>query len=364
MARDELASRGFAAAPGWLNPVQWPLAALYWLAVQFRAAAYRHGWIEPRHAGRPVISVGNLTVGGSGKTPFTDYLLREAARAGLRPACLSRGYGRTGRSRVGRVRVADGMQADPAALGDEPSLLAQRNPAVPVYVGADRFDAARLAEVLDHPDIFILDDGYQHLRLARDLDVLLIDAEQGLGNGRTLPVGPLREPLAAIGRADVIVISKANLGDANAVRRYLVDRLRVRQPVFQCDYRPGRLTRLDGGRQAPVSALAGAAVSLVCGIAQPEGFRRSVVQAGATVRELLVHPDHHSYSSDDRAHLDARLKSAHPDRPEWITTEKDATKLRGRLAHADRMWVLEMEVVAEPAAQAFFFDSLGRLAIK
>ncbi len=364
MGDDSATSAPPTFAPAWLAPLLWPLAALYGLAVRLRVAAYRRGWLRTARAGRPVVSVGNLTVGGSGKTPFTDYLLREALRAGLRPACLSRGYGRSGRSAVARVCVANGVPPDPGALGDEPALLAARNPQVPIYVGARRAASARLAALLDQPDVFILDDGFQHLALARDLNVLLIDAERGLGNGRLMPWGPLREPLAALARADVIVISKANLGDADALRRLVVERLGARQPVFRCEFRPERLTRLDGERTLPISALAGRRVALICGIAQPEGFRRAVTQADATVRELVAHPDHHAYDGAHLAALAERLQGADPERPDWITTEKDATKLRGRLAPADRLWVLEMDVVPEPAAQAFFFDSLRRLAIK
>src|SRR5689334_2460566 len=131
-------------APWWLAPVAWPLAGLYGATVAARMAAYRRGWLASFRPEVPVVSVGNLTVGGSGKTPFTDYLLGEAVRAGMRPACLTRGYGRTGRSHVARVRGADGVPADPQAIGDEPTLLAMRHPDVPLYVGADRAASARL----------------------------------------------------------------------------------------------------------------------------------------------------------------------------------------------------------------------------
>jgi tetraacyldisaccharide 4'-kinase len=360
--RREGANSGFA--PPWLAPVTLPLGVLYRLLVGARTLAYRKGWLRTERAGVPVVSVGNLTVGGSGKTPFVDYLLREALRAGLHPACLSRGYGRRGRSHVARVRVADRVPADPVALGDEPSLLAQRNPEVPIYVGSDRAASGRLAQVLDAVDVLVLDDGYQHLRLARDLNILLVDAQRGFGNGRLLPRGPLREPLSALARADVIVISKANLGDADGIRRQLQDTWHAAQPIFRCDFRPGRLVRLDGGAELPVTALQGARVSLLCGIAQPEGFRRVVTEAGAFVGEMLAFPDHHPFRAAGLADVDGRIQRADAGGARWITTEKDATKLRGRLKHADRLWVLEMDVVPEAAARAFFFDSLRRLTIK
>jgi tetraacyldisaccharide 4'-kinase len=339
------------------------LAPLYLALVALRLAAYRVGLLRARRAAGPVISVGNLTVGGSGKTPLAEYLLREAARAGLRPALLSRGYGRRGRSHVARVRLEEGTLADPVALGDEPAMLARRNPAVPVYVGRNRFLCARAAAILDAPDLYVLDDGYHHLRLARDLNVLLIDAERGLGNGRMLPWGPLREPLSAIARADVVLLAKANLGDPEALLRRLGG-LGVKAPVFRCDFLPARLVRLDGAATLPPAALAAVQVSLLCGIAQPRGFVRAVEGLGARVGTVVAHRDHYPYPAGDLPGLEARLAAAAPDRPEWVTTAKDAVKLAGRLAAADRLWVLEMEAVPEPAAREFFFDYLRRLKLK
>lgn len=346
--------------PGWLAP---PLAAAYGMAMSARAMAYRRGWLPIHRSPVPVISIGNLTVGGSGKTPFADYLLREALRAGLRPACLSRGYGRAGRSQVARVKAAEGVPPDPAALGDEPCLLALRNSQVPIYVGADRRQSARLARILDQAQVLILDDGFQHLRLARDLNILLVDAQRGLGNGRLLPAGPLREPAYALARADVIVITKANLGDAGSLERLLRQKHGATQPVFRCDYTPGRLRRLDGGATLPIASLRGAEVSLICGIAQPEGFRRTVAQAGAEVGELLAFPDHFPYPDQAIRAIEARIQGAAQDTPEWITTEKDAVKLAQCLPSPARLWVLEMEVIPAPDAQAFFFDSLRRLTV-
>lgn len=349
--------------PGRLAPLAAPIAGCYGAAVVLRAMAYRRGWLPIHRAPVPVISIGNLTAGGGGKTPFADYLLREALRAGLRPACLSRGYGRAGRSQVARIKAAEGVPADPAALGDEPCLLALRNPQVPIYVGADRRQSARLACILDQAQVLILDDGFQHLRLARDLNILLVDAQRGLGNGRLLPAGPLREPASALARADVIVITKANLGDAGSLERLLRQKHGVSQPVFRCDYTPGRLRRLDGGATRPIAGLRGARVSLICGIAQPEGFRRTVAQAGAKVEELLAFPDHFAYPDEALRAIETRIQGPDHDAPEWITTEKDAVKLAGRLPSTTRLWALEMEVSPAPDAQAFFFDSLRRLTV-
>lgn len=232
-------------------PVPWffrallaPLAALYAPLVQARLLLYRMGWKRACHLGRPTVSVGNLTAGGAGKTPVVDWLLGEAAALGLTAACLSRGYGRRTLAALSRVRAADGTPLDPVALGDEVALLAALHQATPLLVSADRVAAARLALLTDAPDLFVLDDGYQHLRAARDLNVLLADAQAGFGNGWQLPLGPLREPLREARRADVVLITKANLGDCATMAARL-RALGVTAPVFRCDYRATELVRLD-----------------------------------------------------------------------------------------------------------------------
>src|SRR5262249_39123188 len=154
---------------------------------------------------------------------------------------------------------------------------------------------------------------------------LLVDAERGFGNGKLLPRGPLREPLSAVARADVVVISKANLGDAARVRREL-EAPGVAKPIFRCAHVPGRLRRVDGKGELPASALAGTRVTMVCGIAQPGGFGRTLAAAGATVGNTVTFPDHHKFSAGDLAALDAQMSGASPERVAWVTTEKDATK--------------------------------------
>ena len=350
-------------SPLWM-PLLAPLGLLYRVLTALRRAGYALGWLRAERAACPVISVGNLTVGGSGKTPLVDWLLRAAQEAGCRPVAISRGYRNRTEADVMRVRLADcgpsaGGGPDPAALGDEPTLLARRNPQVPVYVARRRVQAARLAAAWDAPGLIVLDDGFQHLRLARDLDVVLVDAQRGLGNGRLLPLGPLREPLRAARRAHAVLISKASLGDAEALRARIRTALGPAVPIFTSDYRPVRLRRLDGGAELAPEALHGVEVRAVCGIAQPDGLRQTLAQLGARVVSLQAHGDHHAYSEADVQALDAALAAAPgaaATQPQWITTEKDAVKLAGRIQGAERLWVLEMEVLPDTQAQAFFFD--------
>ena len=367
--------RPAAGAPGIaaLRRAPWPVRALlalvYGALTALRRGAYRRGWLRTERAACPVLSVGNLAAGGSGKTPVVDWLLREAARAGCRPVVISRGYRRQGRSDVIRVKGAEGLPPDPLRLGDEPALLARRNPQVPVYVARRRALAARLAALWDRPGLIVLDDGFQHLGLARDLDVVLVDARQGLGNGRLLPLGPLREPLRAARRAHAVLISKTAPGAAEALRERIAAALGGALPVFTCDYRPAGLRRLDDGARLPPEALRGRPVRLLCGIAQPEGFERTVEALGARVAGLEAWPDHHAYPPE---HLE-RLAAALADddlggdpaaEPHWLTTEKDAVKLAGRLRHPERLWVLEMEVLPDAAARAFFLDFIARCTLE
>lgn len=358
------------------------LGLLYRVAIALRLLAYRLGVLGTERVQRPVVSVGNLVVGGSGKTPITDALLTLCAKADARAACLSRGYGRRGDSAVLRVRVGDGQVADPVSMGDEPALLANRHPTVPFVVGADRRQGAKLALAWDNPGLFVLDDGYQHLRLHRDLNLLLVDSVRGLGNGKLLPLGLLREPLRQVKRADAVIFTKCLPQDAkalDALEQWLRKYLKPGTPCFRSEDKPLCLLRLDGQAEMPPERLRGRGVNLFCAIAQPEGFTRTLTQLGATVDAILARPDHYRYpdeslpeleelfsGGDDSAHLEQKGGQAgDPGKTEetgvmWITTEKDAVKLRGRLNAPEKVWVLEMEACPEPAFEAFFFDFMRR----
>lgn len=348
--------------PPWLWPLALPLGLLYRLLVGARLGLYGLGLLKPVPAGVPVIAVGNLTTGGAGKTPMVQTLARLAVQAGLRPAIQSRGYGAVTRSGIARVCVDEGGTADAEALGDEPLMLARNNPNLPVYVGARRIESLRLAHVWDRPGVVVVDDAYQHLRMSRDCNVLLVDAERGLGNGRMLPWGPLREPRREFRRADVVIITKANLGDADALHERLVNSWGVTVPVFRSRHHATALTRLCGGERLPSEALAGRPVSLVSGIAQPAGFRALVEALGASVTRHTAHPDHHTYTRGDLEAIEAMLAEGGQPPPLVLTTAKDAVKLEPRLAGPERLWVLELEARLEPPAEAFFFDLFRRIS--
>ena len=180
------------------------VSLIYKAFVLLRLQGYKKGWLKTNLTKTPVISVGNLTVGGTGKTPVVDFLVKELQSRKKIPVILSRGYRRKKSSNQQRLRYCEDNTVDPDFFGDEPFLLAQRNPEIPVYVGSSRVKTAHLAEAQDHPDVLVLDDAFQHLAIHRDLNLLLIDAERGLGNRYLLPYGVLREPEDQWVRADAI----------------------------------------------------------------------------------------------------------------------------------------------------------------
>jgi tetraacyldisaccharide 4'-kinase len=301
-----------------------PLGALFGGVVGLRRAAFDRRLLRSGRAGLPVVVVGNLTVGGTGKTPFSIWLARELRARGLVPGLLSRGYG--GRAAgVRDVRAGD----DPAVVGDEPLLLAAAGD-WPVTVAAERLaGAARLRE--RGAGIVICDDGLQHYALARDLEIVVVDAARGLGNGRLLPAGPLREPASRLESVDFVVVNGEGgwrPGPAVAPGSVFTMRLDAAEAHAVAAARAGERRALDSFRGAPVHAVAG--------IGHPARFFAMLRAAGI---EPIEHPfpDHHAFAPADLAFGDM-----HP----VLMTSKDAVKCRG---FADpRLWELPVQASLAP----------------
>jgi tetraacyldisaccharide 4'-kinase len=296
-----------------------PLAGLYCFAVGLRRAAYRYGLFKSACLPVPVIVVGNLTVGGTGKTPFVIWLARFLAAHGRRPGIVTRGYGGRARDWPQRVRA----DSDPRLVGDEPVLIA-RQAGCPVYADPDRVRAARaLIAAEEGCDVLIADDGLQHYRLARQIEIALADGARGYGNGLCLPAGPLREPVSRLHAVDVALVLSgpaAGEGGANTFR-----------------LAPRGFRRLDGAAEAEAAAFRGRRVHAVAGIGHPARFFAALRALGL---EIIEHPfpDHHPYTAAD---LDFG------DDLDIIMTEKDAVKCE-RLGLGTRAWSLAVEV--EPAS--------------
>lgn len=298
------------------------LSLLYGTAVKVRLALYSSGLLKAGRLGCKVVSVGNITVGGTGKTPTVEFISRNLQERGFRVAILSRGYRRTGKG-IGIVSDGKDIFLGPDEAGDEPYMLARRLKTVPVLVGTDRYELGRYALERFPLDVIVLDDGFQHIRLKRDVDVLLVDGEKGLGNGQMLPRGPLREPVSGIKRAGVVLISKASPESA-----WIADSIMKIHPVpalFKSSYRAERLVSLWSGEQTGLERLSGAKVMALSAIANPSSFLNILSSLGGTVVSEFSFPDHYSYSLKE---LEEVIDKARVGGADFIvTTEKDAVKL-------------------------------------
>jgi len=292
-------------------------AAAYGMAVRLRNFGFDRGWgVEV--APVPVASVGNLTLGGTGKTPLTAWLCRRALESGRTPAVVSRGYG--GRAGAGPVVVSrgSGPEIGPETAGDEPVLLARMLPGVRVVVGSNRAAGARRAAELG-ADLVVLDDGFQHRRLRRDLDVVLVSANDPFGGGSLLPAGRLREPVDSLRRASVVVVTRCDPGTPiDAVVRAVRDAGSA-VPVIRAGHRPvGFVDRAGSTRPAPERAIA------FCAIGDPAGFRRDLERTGVRVDRFASFRDHHPFRAAD---LEPLIRDAEAAGAALVTTEKDLVRL-------------------------------------
>jgi tetraacyldisaccharide 4'-kinase len=311
---------GAGGRPG---PVLRAAAALHALVARARSAAYDRGVFAARRLPVPCISVGNLTVGGTGKTPLVAWLLDELTALGARPAVVSRGYGGSAR---GPERVAaDGTCASARRFGDEPALLAAGRPLVPVVVGRDRHAAGRYAVAAGGATVVVADDAFQHRRRARDLAIVVLDASRGLGNGLQLPAGPLREAPAALARAGFVLLNRVGAArDLDGLRQLaatLAPRaLRAEADLVFAGWR-------DARTGAAVELPAGTAVYAFSGIANPGSFHRTLELQGVGIAGTAVFRDHHAY---DAAVLERLGRAAVASgAAAVVTTAKDAVRIPG-----------------------------------
>lgn len=316
-----------------------PLLALlsvpYAVAMRLRAQAYEWGVFRVRRLPKPVISVGNITAGGTGKSPMVAWIARYLLDRGKRVAVLSRGYG--GSAMVSGGIVSDGRQILMTAseAGDEPVMLADTVPGLIVAIGVDRYrsglDVLRQLE----PDVFILDDGFQHQRVHRDLDILLLDAERPFGNGHVLPAGLMREPRSAAARADVIVYTRCS-GDSPV---HLFPRI----PYCRANHEIAAVRSLkEGTEREPLANLSNEKIVAFAGIADPESFFSMLRHSGLDLVAAIPFPDHCEYGDGELAVIDETLESARGDC--FITTEKDAVKLAGHCRRWKRVYAAILQI--------------------
>jgi tetraacyldisaccharide 4'-kinase len=322
-----------------------PLSALYSAVTRTRLSLYQRGTFRATKLDRPVISVGNMTVGGTGKTPLVEWVAKTLAGAGKKVCVLTRGYGRQNPER--QVIVSDGQAilATAAEAGDEPYLLASNLLGLAAVIcNADRISAARDAIAVFGAECFVLDDGFQHLRLARDLNIVTVDATDPWGGGQLLPYGRLREPLSGLRRADCVVLTRCNqTTDLERLRKQIRD-LIGDHPWFESTMKPLR-PPLPGG---PVAAF--------CAVGNPTSFFEQLRNSGYELVAEKAFRDHHVYTQKEVDDLTAAAIRAGA--KSLITTAKDAVKLRSLLfALPWHTFEIEISISEEEALRRLILEA-------
>ena len=315
-----------------------PLGFLYGLGAVLRRKLYGPV-IKAARAEKPVVSIGNLTVGGSGKTPMALTLARLLLDSGRRPAVLSRGYGRRPTSEYPPpvvVSKGSGPEVPPEAAGDEPWLLAAELPKLRVVVDADRARGARKA-VDSGADILLLDDGFQHLKLAADCRILMVPARKPFGNGAVLPAGPLREPVGAHRLADILVAAGAQSPPPDLLA------LAEGRPVFAAEYRPLGWRTVGNDNIEPLEALAGRPVFAFCGLGRPDSFFRSLTALNLNLRRFAALRDHQAYDRPTLSQLGLDFAASGADI--LVTTAKDAVKIPADFPWP--VWALKIDLALD-----------------
>lgn len=323
-----------------------PFALVYQGATVLRSSLYAHDLLASRRLSRPVISVGNLVTGGTGKTPLVIGIVRHLSARGIRFAVLSRGYKGKAKQAVNVVSDTDGVYLDARMAGDEPNLIALKLPGTPVLVGRDRFALGKEAVRRFDVDCLILDDGFQHLSLKRECNLLLLDGIHPFGNGRCLPSGTLREGSSALRRADVIVTAGVPSKEAAA----LIHGLAPGKTIHVITFAAGGIKRFPSGEAEDLSMLQGKRVLAFSGIARPERFYRSLEDAGAVSCIRRTFPDHHPYTPQEIRSLFQEGVEKGADC--LVTTEKDMVRLPD-IPEAPPLFSLQLSAEARDPEEFF-----------
>src|SRR5665213_207997 len=305
----------------------------YGIVIRLRNLGYDRGWLKTHRVSTPVVCVGNLTVGGTGKTPFVEHVAGYYRRRWVRVAVLSRGYG---------------AETGP---NDEALVLEENLPDVPHLQGMDRVALALSAIEELESELLVLDDGFQHRRLFRDLDLVLIDATAPWGYGRLLPRGLLREPPRGLRRANLIALTRCDQVNetAKARLRQEVARLAPDVPVIETTHRPVELVNSEGNA-ASLETLRGQPVAAFCGVGNPESFRRTLTDCGADVVAFRTYPDHHAYTRADVDDLRTWARELPPD-CQVVVTQKDLVKLRLPRLGGLPLWSLRIRLHVATGAE-------------
>ena len=317
--------------PSLLLTLLTPLSYLYAATAKLRNWLYDCRLLKSKQLPCTVISVGNIASGGTGKTPVVIWIAKALLDAGRRPAILLRGYHRQNKIPGSQV-VSDGREivASVETSGDEAVMIARDLPSVPVLIGKNRYEAGCHTLERLKCDVLILDDGFQHRKLKRDLDIVTVDATQPFGTGKPLPAGTLREPVSALRRADLIMLTRVDMAESAGKIREDIAKLVGDTPIIESRHEPTRLYRLGGGGNVDFCLLKGKNLLAVCGIGNPGAFVETLHRYAPEAIDLLPFPDHHQYSRADVARIRQEAHRAGADY--IIVTRKDELKLSAFVA--------------------------------
>ncbi len=351
---ERMMTEGDGASPAFSLPFEWMLHAsseVYQLAARLRVHLYDKDVLKQKSLPCKVLSIGNITVGGTGKTPMVQYVANLLQGLGLKVAVISRGYAGNAQ-RCGGI-VSDGRTTlmGRQASGDEPQLLSSRLKGIPLLVGKDRYRAGKQAISRFGASVLVLDDGFQHLALKRDLNLLLVDSTRPFGNGYCIPRGPLREPVAQIKRASALVLTRwAEDSHWNAQRSVLETHAPGR-PIFRCMHVPETLFVVGEEKAIALATLERKRLFAFSGIARNESFRETVSNLGGDIVDFLEFSDHHRYSHHDIKSIWKRATDHRAD--SIITTEKDLVNLGTGIPSTPKLLVLGIGISFGKDAEAF-----------
>jgi tetraacyldisaccharide 4'-kinase len=351
---------GIAGCYSPVKIIAYGLSFFYRLIINFRNWLYDHGILKEIKLPCPVISVGNITVGGTGKTPCVIMLAQMLQENGYKPAILSRGYGGKSIHPVNIVSDGHKILLDSETAGDEPFLIAHALKGVPVITGAKRFITGKTAVNQFGANVLICDDAMQHRQIFRDVNLVLFDNQGLKGNNHILPRGILREPVTELKRASAIMLTRTNEGQqTNDKIKKLVQSKNF--PVFMSIHRPKDIVKGDYSAQWPISILAGKKVCAFCGIAKPDSFNKALLSAGAQVLSFDIFPDHHRYNKNELEKIKNRFIDCRADF--LISTQKDGTRLQKFPEFSNMIYMLRIELEFIPSGEAFKKFILDGLAI-
>lgn len=334
------------------------LSHFYLFAVNFRNWLYDHRILKSVKLSRPVISVGNITVGGTGKTPCVMMLAQMLQKNGYKPAVISRGYGGRHQGRVQVVSDGANVLLDSEAAGDEPFLMARKLRGIPVITGAKRKMTGAVAIDQFGANVLICDDAMQHRQIYRDMDLILFDSRDLNKDQHVLPLGKLREPIAQLKRADAVILTRtdeAKQTDSKIEKLLIAENI----PVFRSIHHPQDIMSADESVQQPVSVLNGKKVFAFCGIGHPGSFEKTLLSTGAQILSFVVFPDHHRFREKELKKLKTDFIQSGADY--LVTTEKDAARIQVSSDLLKDLFILQIAMKMQPSERLLENFMIGKL---